>query len=191
MQQLIESILPLLIIKKPSPTITGYVLACRSVGDMIGSAIGGKLLDAFHRYRLQTIFGSGLAFVVIFGLFVSYYFASFIGLCLSMFLFGVCTYVSVPPLYDSVLQHTYPLNVILVTSVGGILYFCLTVVISEIGRSFLHFKGPLSVLIFHCVLQLVGFILSFFIKPNLNRSRQECKGRSQRGSGPPQIEMLS
>jgi len=182
MQELIKSILPLLTIKKPPSILTGYVLACRSVGDMIGSAIGGKLLDSFQRYRLQTIIGSGLAFVVIFGLFVSYYFASFIGLCLSMFLFGVSTYVSVPPLYDAMLQHTYPLNVITVSSIGGILRFCLTIAISEIGRLFLQFKGPLNVLIFHCALQLAGFVLSFFVKPTLNRSKQEYEGHVILGS---------
>ena len=175
MQQLIESIQPLLDIQKSSAMISGYILACRSVGDIFGSVIGGKTLDVYRKYRLQTIAGTGLAFVAIFGLLVSYHFASFIGLCFSMFLFGTCSYISVLPLYDSILQHTFPRNTILVLSTAGSLRFCVTIVITEIGRLFLHFTGPYGVLIFHCGLQLFGFLLSLVVKPQLKRSIAEQK----------------
>ena len=174
MQQLVGAAnFSLLDIQKSTSKISGYVLACRSVGDMVGSVVGGKLLDTFHKYRLQTIIGSGLAFGAVLVLFASYYFASFVGLCLSMFLYGVCSYIGFTPLYDAVLQHTYPLNVILVSSIAGSLRFCATILISESARLLLHFTGPIGVLVFHCLLQLIGFVLSFFIKPKLKRSNQD------------------
>ena len=175
MQEVVVSIQPLLDIQKSSAMISGYILACRSVGDIIGSVIGGKTLDVYRKYRLQTIAGTGLAFVVIFGLLVSYHFASFIGLCFSMFLLGTCSTIGYLSIYDSVLQHTFPRNMILVLSVAGSLRVCITIVVSEIGRLFLHFTGPYGVLVYHCVLQLVGFLLSVVVKPGLKRSTTEQK----------------
>ena len=156
-----------------SNMVGGYIIACRSVGDVIGSFLGGKTLDMFRRYRLQMIMGTlgTAAFVVTFT--VSWFYASLTGLYVSMFIMGVTSYFSVVALYDSLVQHTYPKNIIFVQSWAAFIRFFVTIVITSFGRLVYQKTDAFGVLIFHCCLQVLGFILSLFVNPNLNRQEQE------------------
>ena len=171
--QIIDPIHDRLNTELTSNMVGGYIIACRSIGDMIGSFLGGKILDMFRRYRLQIIIGTfGTAlFVVMFT--ISWYNASLIGLFVAIFMMGVISYISVVALYDSVVQHTYPKNIIFVSSWAAFIRFFVTIIITSLGRLVYQRTDAFGVLIFHCCLQVLGFILSLFVNPNLKRQEEE------------------
>ena len=171
--QIIDPIHNQLNTKLTSNMVGGYIIACRSVGDMIGSFVGGKTLDMFRRYRLQIIMGTlgPVLFVATFT--VSWFYASLTGLSVSMFMIGFSSYFSIVTLYDSVVQHTYPKNVIFVSSWSSFVRFFCTIIVTSLGRLIYKKTDAFGVLIYHCCLQLIGFILSFFVNPNLKRQEQE------------------
>ena len=171
--QIIEPIHARLNTRLTSNMVGGYILGCRSVGDVIGSFAGGKTLDRFRRYRLQIVLGTLGPVLLMVTFTISWFCASFMGLCVSMLLIGILSSFSVVALCDSVVQHTYPKNIIFVQTWGAFVRFFVTIIITSLGREVYQQTNTLGVLIFHCCLQVIGFVLSFFVNPNLKRQEQE------------------
>ena len=156
-----------------SNMVGGYIIACRSVGEMIGSFVCGKTLDMFRRYRLQIIMGTLGPLLSVVTLIISWFYASLAGLFVSMFVMGFTSSFSIITLYDSVVQHTYPKNIIFVSSWAAFIRFFLTIIMTSLGRLVYQQTDAFGVLIYHLGLQVIAFILSFFVNPNLKRQEQE------------------
>ena len=171
--QIIDPIHARLNTQLTSNMVGEYIIACRSVGDVIGFFAGGKTLDMFRRYRLQIIMGTLALVLFLITFTVSWFYALSAGLFVSMFMIEVFSYFSVVALYDSVVQHTYPKNIIFVSSWAALLRFCITIVITSFGKFVYLRTDAFVVLIFHFCLQVIAFILSFFVNPNLKRQEQE------------------
>ena len=171
--QIIDPIHDRLNTELTSNMVGGYIIACRSVGDLVGSFVGGKTLDMFRKYRCQIMMGTfGAAlFVVMFT--ISWFYVSLTGIFVSIFMMGVISYISVVALYDSVVQHTYPKNIIFVSSWAAFIRYFVTIIITSLGRLAYKRTNAFGVLIFHCCLQVLGFILSLFVNPNLKRQEEE------------------
>ena len=171
--QIIDPIHNQLNTKLSSNMVGGYIIACRSIGDLIGSFVGGKTLDMFRRYRFQIVMGTMGPVLSLVTFTISWFYASLAGLYVSMFMMGFTSYFSIVTLYDSVVQHTYPKNIIFVSSWAAFIRFFFTIIITALGRLVYQKTDAFGVLIFHFCLQLIAFILSFFVNPNLKRQEQE------------------
>lgn len=171
--QIINPIHSALKTKLTSNEIGGYVIACRSFGDMIGSFVGGKVLDKYRNYRLQnslSLFATAISMVFFT---MSWHFASLAGLFLSIFIMGFISYFSVVALFDAIVQHTYPKNIAFVSSWACFLRFIITVIMTSLARLVYEKTDTFGLLVFHVCLQIVGFVLSLFINPTLKRQIQE------------------
>ena len=173
MQQLVNDILPQSNVHLNSSVASGLMLVCRAIGITIMGAVGGKIIDRYKQYRLQMLLGIVLSFVSCLGVFLSWIYATFVGLCLCMFLKGVFVTIYGLAAYDAMIQHTYPKNVIFIASCSNVLQFGFAVIIAELGRLFFVKTGALGVMIFYVFVQFLGVLCSLFIKPDLKRLKQE------------------
>ena len=171
--------------------ISGYVLVCRSVGDVIGSIIAGKLLDRFKQYQGQIIVGNALSFLCLWGVFFSWYFSQLYGFCISMLLLGLLSSISTVALFDAMIQHTYPGNIMFVTSCAYFFRYCVTIFITELSRLIFFETSSEGVLLCYCTSYFLGFIFSLFIKVKLNRLQSKETNDSEISKIPELTPMLT
>jgi len=150
--------------------MAGYILSLFEVGGILGSIVAGKLTNSLQRHKLLLCVAIFTSFISMVGLTVGRFLLNAIVVFVFNTLLGVSLCFTQTPLFDMVLQDTYPKNSSLVflifvgvTQIG-------VVAVGEICRVILDNINPTAVLIFLCVLLVVAFIVSAgFIDPKFKR----------------------
>ena len=173
MQQVVDDILSQSNVNLNSSITSGLVLLCRSLGVSFSSPLGGKILDRYKQYRLQMITGIMLSFLSTVGIFLSWFYVNFVGLFLCMFLSGSFSGVYVSATFDALAQHTYPKNILFLSNCTYAIRFSIGIIMSEFARLIFYETDALGVMIFYMFLKFLSVVISFFIKPDLKRLRQE------------------
>ena len=173
MQQVVDDILSQSNISLNSSVASGLVLLCRSLGASLMLPVSGKVLDRYKQYRVQMLTAIMLSFLSTLGIFLSWFYASFVVLCLCMFSNGCFSGVYASTTYDALAQHTYPKNILFLSNCMAAFRFSMGIIMSEFGRLIFYETDALGVLIFYISLIFLAVVISFFIKPDLKRLRQE------------------
>ena len=173
MQQVVDDILSQSNVSLNSSVTSGLVLLCRSIGASFLSPLSGKMLDRYKQYRLQMVTAITLSFLSTLGIFLSWFYGSFVGLFLCMFLNGCFSGVYVSTAFDALAQHTYPKNILFLSNCTYAFQFSIGIVMSELARLIFNETDALGVMIFYTFLKLLSVLISFFIKPDLKRLHQE------------------
>ena len=182
MQQVVDDILSHSNISLNSSFASGLVLLCRSFGIVLLSPLSGMLLGWYKQYRLHMLTGITLSFLSTFGIFLSWFYASFVGQCLFMLLCGCSLGVYAAATYDALAQHTYPKNIMFISSCTFVFQFSIGVILSELARLIFFETGPLGVMIFYIFVKFLSVVFTFFIKPDLKRLHQEGNVENDRAS---------
>ncbi|XP_076799456.1 choline/ethanolamine transporter FLVCR1-like [Clavelina lepadiformis] len=90
--------------------ISGYVMVAYAVGILLGSVVGGALVNMHKRLRLQAQVGILVELLATVGLTLSYKFDQLVALIVCNFLFGFFSRFSAVAFYEMTTQHTYPIN---------------------------------------------------------------------------------
>ena len=159
---------------KMSPDLlAGLVIVCFNVGSIIGNPMSGKLLDRFKQYYMQSCLGAAcyVFFTIGASLTVCYSFIAMV--FLFYFLIGFFSRISMISLIDSVMQHTYPRDVVFVSALMAFLQTACTPILIVISRQiFKHFYSA-GVLSFFCFVKFIAFSFAVLGKPKLHRLNAE------------------
>ena len=173
MGELIRAIALSVPIKATPDEIGSYIMVLYPIFAATGSVTSGKLLDKYGKFQRQATIGAGMTFASTFGIAISYYFKSFIGICVFNGGFGFSTRICIISLLAVVTRHTYPVAEAFVSIwVTGFESFVL-IAISEIGRVLIKYVDDVSVLIFMCSSVLLSFVLALVTKPRDRRLEAE------------------
>ena len=163
------------ILHLPIDVQAGLVIVCYSLGSSVGNLISGKILDRFKQYYIQSCCGTGcfVIFTVV-GL-LSVYFHSIAALFVSFIFIGCSTRISMVSLIDSVMQHTYPKNVLFVSSWMNFVQSIYSLVVIVIGRQVFNHVSSVGMLSFIVGVKFVGFIFCLLGKPKTKRLTAEYR----------------
>ena len=149
--------------------MSGYVLVVYEIACFCGSVVSGRVFDRFKKHKFLLCAALISSIIAMFGLAVGRYFCSIEAIFMFNALLGFSLGSCDIPMFDIVLQHTYPKSPTFV-----MLFFtseCRIVIllIGQCGRFVLNYVSATAVLIFMGVNLTISLVLSIFLKPNYNR----------------------
>ena len=149
--------------------MSGYVLMVYEVGSFFGNLASGLLLDYLKKHKLILYFGQmGTAFTGI-GLVVGQHYSNVVVIFVFIALFGFALCLCYTPIFDMVLEHTYPTNPSFVILLFNTQCEILIIIISQVSRFILNFINGTAVFIFMVVLIMVSVILTAILNPKYKR----------------------
>ena len=151
----------------------GYLMALTTAGLFLGNIVSGLLLDAFKKYYLQSVISAVTSFFICAGIFLSAYFNSLTALFVVLFAFGLSSRIFYITTVDSLMQHTYPTDPLIVMSVFVFFQNIIAIIFIEIGRQIIYRAGLWLGLIYFCALMLLVVILSAVFKTKTERLKAE------------------
>ena len=173
MGELIRTIASSVSIDVTPDKLGSYIMIFYPVFAALGSITSGILLDQFAKYQRQAIFGAGMTFLSTIGIASSYYFRSFVAICIFNGAFGFSTRIGIIALLAVVTRHTFPVDESFVSIwITGFESIAL-ILISELGRIFINDVSDISVLVFMCTSLCLSFILALLAKPKDKRLEAE------------------
>ena len=154
---------------------SAYALSLLSTGSLVGCIAGGVFIDKYKNYRLQSSLGAALGCLFALLLLLSVYFETLLGLCFSIFLEGVFTRIAYLSILDSLMQHTYPTDPVLVMSLFIFVQNTMAILFIEINRQITYHVGIYGGLGLVCVVLFLVVLLSLIFKPKIKRlSAENC-----------------
>ena len=158
--------------------MSGYVLTVYEVGCFFGNLVSGLLLDYLKKHKLILYFGQiATAFTGI-GLALGQHYCSVAAIFVFIGFFGFALCICYTPIFDMVLEHTYPTNPSFVILLFNLQCEILIVFISQISRFILNFINGTAVFIFIVVLIIVCIVLTAFLNPKYKRKEASNIDRS-------------
>ena len=149
--------------------MSGYMLVLYEIGCFIGGILGARLIDNFKKHKLTLCLALSSGIVAIFGLTLGNYFHKIEVIFVFNTLLGISISSCDVPLFDMMIQHTYPTSPIFVM----LLFFgecrLILVVIAQIGRVFLDYVNGTAVLLLMGCTLILSLILSILLKPDFKR----------------------
>ena len=149
--------------------MSGYVLIVYEIGNFFGHLVSSLLLDYLKKHKLILYVALTTTACASVGLAVGLHLniVAMIFVFIALFGFAVaCCYI---PIFDMVLEHTYPANpsfVILLFKFQGEIVI---IIISQISRFMLDFINGTAVFVFMISLVIMGIVLTTFINPKYRR----------------------
>ena len=153
--------------------MSGYVLICYEIGCFLGSLISGKVIDYTKKYKVVVAVSVGLYFMSFSALTVGYYFYNIPSVYIFNALLGLFACFSKIPLFDMLLQHTYPKNPGFVSLTTLSVRLIAAVIFGQTSRVLLEFINGTAVLIVYCTFTFVAFVVSLFLNPNYKRIQND------------------
>ena len=149
--------------------MSGYVLMVYEIGNFLGNLVSSLLLDYSKKHKLILYVALMFSACTSVGLAVGQYYNNVVLIFVFIALFGFAVACCHIPIYDMVLEHTYPANpsfvILLFTFQGEIVI----IIISQISRFMLDFISGTAVFIFMISLVIMGIVLTTFINPKYRR----------------------
>ena len=153
--------------------ISGYLLSSFAFGGLVGSIVGGFMLDKFKNYYMQSSLGATCSFIFTVLILLSVYFQSLTILLFAFVLLGVCTRFANLSLVDSLMQHTYPTDPVFVMPFLLFAQNVTAMLFLWISRQITYHGGLLSSLGFVCVMMFLIALICFVFKPKTKRLAAE------------------
>ena len=158
--------------------MSGYVLMVYEASSFFGNLVSGLLLDYFKIHKLILHFGQIATAFTIIGLVVGQHYSNVAVIFVFIALFGFTLSLCGIPIFDVVLEHTYPINPSFVILLFNTQCEILVVIISQISRFILNFINGTTVFIFMVVLIIMCVVLTAFLNPNYKRKEASNTDRS-------------
>ena len=149
--------------------MSGYVLMVYEIGNFFGHLVSSLLLDYLKKHKLILYVALMFSACTSIGLAVGQYYNNVVLIFVFIALFGFAVACCHIPIYDMVLEHTYPANpsfVILLFKFQGEIVI---IIISQISRFILDFISGTAVFIFMISLVIMCIVLTTFINPEYRR----------------------
>ena len=153
--------------------MSGYVLICYEIGCFLGGLVSGKVIDYTKKYKIVVAVSMGLYFMSFSALTVGYYFHNIPSVYIFNALLGLFACFSKIPLFDMLLQHTYPKNPGFVSLTTLSVKFFGALILGQASRVLLEFTNGTAVLIVYCTSAFVAFVVSLFLNPNYKRIQND------------------
>ena len=158
--------------------MSGYVLMVYESSSFFGNLVSGLLLDYLKKHKLLLYFGQIATALTVIGLIVGQHYSNVVVVFVFIALFGFTLGLCGTPIYDAVLEHTYPTNPSFVILLFSLQCEFLVIIISQISRFILNFINGTAVFIFMVVLIIVSVVLTAFLKPKYKRKEASNTDRS-------------
>ena len=158
--------------------MSGYVLMVYEAGSFFGNLVSGLLLDYFKKHKLILYISLIASAFASAGLASGQHYCNVAVLFVFIALFGFALACCHIPIYDMVLEHTYPANpsfVILLVSTQSEIVI---IFISQISRFILDFINGTAVFIFMVVLVIMCIVLTAFLNPEFKRTKASNSDRN-------------
>ena len=149
--------------------MSGYILILFEAGALIGGLAAGKVTDIFNRHKMQLHFAFVVGLCSMLGLTLGRHWFNVIAIFVCNTSLGFALCFSQTPLFDMILQDTYPKSTSLVMLVCVSVTEIAVMIIGQISRLILNSVGGTAVLIFFSVIMAFGLFVSFFFNPKLKR----------------------
>ena len=160
--------------------MSGYVLMVYETGSFLGNLVSGLLLDYLKKHKFIMYFGQiATAFTGI-GLVMGQHYSNVAVIFVFIALFGFTLNLCYTPIYDVVLEHTYPTNPSFVILLFTAQCEILIIIISQVSRFILSFINETAVFIFMVVLIMVCVVLTAFLNPKYKRKEASNTDRSSK-----------
>ena len=153
--------------------MSGYVLICYEIGCFLGGLIGGKVIDHTKKYKIVVAVSMGLYFMSFSALTVGYYFHNIPSVYILNALLGFFACFSKIPLFDMLLQHTYPKKPGFVSLTTLSVRLIAAIVFGQTSRVLLESISGTAVLTAYCTSIFVAFVVSLFLNPNYKRIQND------------------
>ena len=125
------------------------------------------------KYYFQSCIGAACFFVFTVTGSISVFYGVISTLYLSYLFAGFFSRIGLISLIDSLMQHTYPKNVLMVSVWMALLQNLIALVIIRLGRVILLHVSDLGILSFVCSVKLVGVLFCVVSKPKTLRLSAE------------------
>ena len=149
--------------------MSGYVLMAYEAGSFFGNLFSGLLLDYFKKHKLILYAALIVCAFTSTGLTFGQYYCKVEVIFVCTALFGIAIPFCRIPIYDMVLEHTYPANPSFVLLLFRAQGEVLIIIISQVSRFTLDLINGTAVLIFMIVLITGSIVLTSFLNPKYKR----------------------
>ena len=147
----------------------GYVLALHGLGCVAGSFASGKLIDLYKRHKLILNMFLLLSASIVACLAIAQLYHNILTIFVSNTLLGFSICACFVPIFDMLLQHTYPRNTSFVVLIFVSVSTVASVAFGEACRLLLNYFNGIAVFVFMCIFLMVAFISGIFLKPTYQR----------------------
>ena len=151
--------------------MSGHVLVLFEMGCLLGSIFSGKLVDYFKRHSLILFVYLFLCSVSMIGLAAARYYVSIPATIVFNILLGISICSCYVPIYDMLLEHTYPKNPVFIMSLFAVECLPATILFGEAAVLLLQYVSGTAVLVFMCLFVFLCLFLSIFLKPDYRRQK--------------------
>ena len=145
------------------------------LGCAFGSFVSAKLIDKFKKHKITLCAIIALSIICASGLVLGFQYKKILFSYVSNTFFGILVCAAAVPIFDMLLQHTYPTNPAFVMLIFVGVYKFASVVLGEICRLLLNYFHDVAVFIFMIMLLLMGFCVHFSIL-HVHFCNQNMKG---------------
>ena len=146
--------------------LSGSIMSTYEATAFLGHLISSYVFDRFKRHQLQLKIAFFLMFLSMFGLSCGTYLKSVTIIWLFNALVGFFGAFPLTPLFDTAVQHFYPIKSGMISSLLSLTIFSGLVIIVELQRLVLMFAGGWAALLFTSALLLAATCFAFLLKPN-------------------------
>jgi len=157
----------------PPDVFGGLIMASTAVSGAVGSVVSGKIVDTYKRFKLQAFVGALAACLFSVGLTLAFYFRSILAIALSNAMFGFAVRICIVPVYELVLEQTYPTDESFVSIWLSGAQTVIGVAAAEVGRIIYDAAKVLPVTIFQTCALFLALVLAAAVKPKYNRRAQQ------------------
>ena len=169
---------------KAAESMSGYVLVLFELGCAFGSFVSAKLIDKFKKHKVTLCAIIALSIIFASGLVLGFQYKKILFSYVSNTFFGILVCAAAVPIFDMLLQHTYPTNPAFGMLIFVGVYKFASVVLGEICRLLLNYFNDVAVFIFMIMLLLMGLVTCAFLQPKYEKNAASKVRRSSEENSP-------
>jgi len=154
---------------KSAEAMAGYALVLFELGCLLGGILSAKLTDKYKMHKLILCIILFLSMLSVCGLVIARYLMNTVLSYISNTFLGFLICVCFVPIFDLVLQHTYPQDPVFVMLLFMGACKSIAVIFEQICRLLLNFVNEVAVFVFMFILLLIALILCAWLQPKYHR----------------------
>ena len=149
--------------------MSSYSTTLMSAGGVIGSLVGGKIVNMSKRYKVQVIVMALLATLTSGLVLTAYHYNSYQAMFAMNVVFGFSTRSYTVSLFEILTQTTYPINESFVMTIFNATGCFVTIIVAELGRLVYNNSGGFWMLTFQTGFAFIGLLLTITISNSNER----------------------
>lgn len=138
--------------------MSGYSISLLFCGAVVGSLVGGKVVNISKRYKAQAVSAAILVVLSSAAVLVSYHYNSFLGIFVGNVMLGFFARLYVLALIEILTQTTYPINESFVITIFNGFGCLMSIVVAELGRLVYNNAGGFWMLLFQTSFAILGVL---------------------------------